>query len=243
MGFFGLLYCRSMQRSDWDRLTAPFSMQSLAWRIHQLAPDGRSARVLPLLRAEAIAGRLDEVAGPGGWSLRYRPFEPAVGCELTVDGVTRSAIVEPVLKGEGPEACSHAALARAAELFGLRAPAEGGDGVWVDYDPDEGVAMAPDEALAGTGPDEAVGDASAAPEAALASPGGGAGESERSGLVKPEGQQAIDRLVERLRAEGNGLETARLLVRYGGYGSDPQAARELYGKLRELLARRAETST
>jgi hypothetical protein len=105
-----------MQRSDWDRLTAPFSMQSLSWRVHELSPDGRSARVLPLLRAEAIAARLDEVAGPAGWSLRYRPFGSAVGCELTVDGVARSAIAEPAREGEGPEACSQAALARAAEL-------------------------------------------------------------------------------------------------------------------------------
>jgi hypothetical protein len=103
--------------------------------------------------------------------------------------------------------------------------------------------MTPDEALAGAAPSEGVGDGSAAAESGPGSPGGGTGEGDRTEPVKPEGQQAIDRLVERLRAEGNGLETARLLVRYGGYGSDPQAARELYGKLRELLARRAETST
>jgi hypothetical protein len=45
----------------------------------------------------------------------------------------------------------------------------------------------------------------------------------------------IDRLVERLKDEGQGLAAARLLVRYGGYGKDPDAARELYAQLRELL--------
>lgn len=45
----------------------------------------------------------------------------------------------------------------------------------------------------------------------------------------------IDRLIERLKAEGQGLAAARILVKHGGYGKDPQAARELYGELRDLL--------
>jgi hypothetical protein len=53
--------------------------------------------------------------------------------------------------------------------------------------------------------------------------------------AKPTGQQMIDRLVERLKGEGQGLAAARLLVKYGGYGKDPEAARELYAHLRELL--------
>jgi hypothetical protein len=52
---------------------------------------------------------------------------------------------------------------------------------------------------------------------------------------KPTGQQMIDRLVERLKDEGQGLAAARLLVRYGGYGKDPDTARELYAQLRALL--------
>ena len=45
----------------------------------------------------------------------------------------------------------------------------------------------------------------------------------------------IDRLVDRLKDEGQGLAAARLLVRYGGYGKDPDTARELYAQLRVLL--------
>jgi hypothetical protein len=52
---------------------------------------------------------------------------------------------------------------------------------------------------------------------------------------KPTGQQMIDRLVDRLKVEGQGLAAARLLVRYGGYGKDPDTARELYAQLRVLL--------
>lgn len=216
-----------MHSSDWDRLAAPFLPQQMSWRILELAPDERSARLAPQLRIEAIQGRLDEVAGRPGWSFRFHPFGHAVGCELVVNGVARSAVVEPAHEGEGPEECSKAALARAAELFGLRPPVGEEESRWADYDPEERVALPPEE-----------GDFSAPPARV------GSGESESAGEgVKPEGQQAIDRLVERLKLEGQGLDAARLLVEYGGYGSDPQAARELYGRLRELLTKRVETPT
>ena len=64
-----------------------------------------------------------------------------------------------------------------------------------------------------------------------------AGEKPRAvaPVEKPTGQQMIDRLVDRLKDEGQGLAAARLLVRYGGYGKDPDTARELYAQLRALL--------
>jgi hypothetical protein len=230
-----------MQRSDWDRIAAPFPIENLAWRIQELAADGRSARVVPLLPVAAIAGRLDEVVGRSGWSLRYSAFDHGVGCELVVEGVARSAIVQPAREGEGPEECSRAALAGAAFLFGMEPPVEAGDGCWVDYDSEEGVALFPEDLVPEDAPATAEATTVRTPDPGQ-EPGRGE-TAERTEQVKPEGQQAIDRLVERLKAEGSGLEAARLLVRYGGYGSDPQAARELYGKLRDLLARRAETST
>lgn len=58
--------------------------------------------------------------------------------------------------------------------------------------------------------------------------------------AKPAGQRAIDRLLERLKDEGLGLQAAKLVVEYGGYGSDPQAARELYAQLRGLLLTRSD---
>lgn len=62
-------------------------------------------------------------------------------------------------------------------------------------------------------------------------------ESADADVGKSAGQRAIDRLVDRLRGEGLGLETAQLLVEHGGYGSDADEARALYGKLRDLLLR------
>jgi len=42
-------------------------------------------------------------------------------------------------------------------------------------------------------------------------------------------------LVARLREAGKGREAAALVVKYGGYGADPEATRKLYGELRALL--------
>lgn len=228
-------------------------MQTITWRVQEVAGDGQSARVVPQLRAEAVVARLDEVAGRQGWTVRYSPFGIGVGCELVFDGIAKSAIVEPARRGEGPEECGGTALARAAELFGLLPPVDGNESYWVDYDPDEDVALIPDPGELESARSEGAGTArvptAVPPVVAAAAPADAPADApiatagEQAEPVKPEGQQAIDRLVERLKAEGSGLEAARLLVKYGGYGSDPQAARELYGKLRELLARRAEAST
>jgi hypothetical protein len=215
-----------MQRSDWERLAAPFPIDVVTWRIEEIALDRRTARLRAQLSTEAIAGRLDEVAGPAEWSFRLLPFGHSVGCELSVAGAVRSAIVDPARDGEGARERGDAAFARAAELFGLKPTTGEIEEQWVDYDPEEGQALMPEAVAVASGP--------------LPTPAGD--ESGGSEPVKPEGQQAIDRLVERLKSEGFGLDAAKLLVAYGGYGSDPQAARELYGKLRELLARRAGAS-
>ena len=52
---------------------------------------------------------------------------------------------------------------------------------------------------------------------------------------KPSAQELIDKLVARLREAGKGREAAALVVKYGGYGADPEATRKLYGELRALL--------
>jgi hypothetical protein len=63
-----------------------------------------------------------------------------------------------------------------------------------------------------------------------------------TGPARSEGQQVIERLVERLRAEGLGREAATLVVEHGGYGRSPEEARELYRRLRELLLERGTAS-
>ncbi len=53
--------------------------------------------------------------------------------------------------------------------------------------------------------------------------------------AKPSAQELIDRLMAKLREAGKGREAAELVVRYGGYGGDPETTKKLYGELRKLL--------
>jgi len=96
----------------------------------------------------------------------------------------------------------------------------------------------------GTGPSlEAA--AEAAFWAALAQAGAGrraapaqpapAREAAPSAPAKPSAQELIDRLIARLREAGKGKEAAALVVKYGGYGTDPETTKKLYGELRALL--------
>lgn len=71
---------------------------------------------------------------------------------------------------------------------------------------------------------------------------GSAGADAGAGAARSEGQQAIERLVDRLRAEGLGRQAAALVVEYGGYGRSAEAARELYRRLRELLLQKGAPS-
>lgn len=234
----GLVYWPSMERSDWDRLAAPFLDEAIDWRVQEIAEDRGSARLRAHLQYQAVRARLDDVVGREGWSFRFRALGTGICCELEVSAVVKSAIVEPVRAVDGPEACGHAAFALAAEHFGLLPPVDPAEVHWVDYDPEDG-SIAPEfSSPQFSSPEfsERLAPANQTPEPSVIVP------EERPEPSKPAGQQAIDRLVERLKYEGSGLAAARLLVQYGGYGTDPQAARALYGKLRELLARQVETT-
>ncbi|WP_456447373.1 Rad52/Rad22 family DNA repair protein [Oceanithermus sp.] len=57
----------------------------------------------------------------------------------------------------------------------------------------------------------------------------------RTEAAKPSAQELIDRLIARLREAGKGREAAALVVKYGGYGRDPETTKRLYGELRALL--------
>ena len=219
-------YTRLMQSGIWERLSLPFSRDALEWRVLEVK-EGHSghelgqARLRPQLRFEKVVARLDEAVTPSGWSNRYAALgTDALSCELTVQGVTKSSVA--ALNGRVP-ADIHArdAFVYTAELFGLKPPADSATVYWVDYDPEAGTPLfEPD--LSNPPTPETAPEATTPP----------ASEPQAQ---KPAGQQAIDRLVERLRGEGRGLEVAKLVTRYGGYGDDTEAARELYSKLRALL--------
>ncbi len=54
-----------------DKLAAPFPKQEIRWRAQTLTRDGDKALALAYIDARDVMRRLDEVAGPGGWSDSY----------------------------------------------------------------------------------------------------------------------------------------------------------------------------
>lgn len=211
-----------MEPASWDALAAPFAADDLIWRVVKLSPDRLSAQVRPSLQAASVRARFDRVCGVGGWSCAYGPLgDRGLVCTITVAGVHKAAVA-PYSAETGLGSTADDAFAAAAALFGLLPPVTLDELPWVDYDPEQKEPLY-DPELSGTEP---AAGAAAPPEPDPAP---------APAPVKSAGQQAIDKLVDRLKADGKGLGAAKLLNTYGGYGSDPAAARELYAKLRELL--------
>lgn len=244
-----------MDPTPWDALAAAFAPTDLTWRVVKLSPDKLSAQVRPQLPVAAVTARLDAVLGVGGWSHSFVSLgERGLSCTLTVSApgaeVQKAAVAAYGLltAGQVAQAVTEAAedaLVAAAGFFGLRPAVTVEELPWVDYDPEQGqILYEPDLTAA-----ELELSAAGLPEVASASfpsspppsfqpasePTSEPSSPPPSEAPKSAGQQAIDKLVDRLKADGRGLQAARLLNTYGGYGSDPQAARELYAKLRELL--------
>ena len=212
-----------MEPVSWDALAAPFAAEDLVWRVVALSPDRLSAQVKPSLRAASVRARFDRVCGVGGWSCAFSALgDRGLVCTLTVGGAHKAAVV-PYSAETGLENSADDAFAAAAASFGLCPPVTLDELPWVDYDPEQKEPLY-DPELSGDAP-AGVAETERPPEPAPAEPA----------PVKSAGQQAIDKLVDRLKAEGKGLGAAKLLNAHGGYGSDPAAARELYAKLRELL--------
>lgn len=198
-----------------------------------------------MVSAVAVAARLDEVVGPAGWSFQLAALgaDALVG-NLTVDGVTRAAVVRV---RHGPEVdpgrFADEALSEAALRLGMRPPVAQDAAYWVEYDVDAGEPLhLPElEGAAVAGP-----VAPRAPEPGAAEDGSGvaamagAPAVDRAAAAQDSARsqgahQVIERLIDRLKDEGLGKEAALLVVRYQGYGNTPKASRELYGKLRALL--------
>lgn len=186
-------------------------------------------------------------------------FLSATGAPVARAAISR-ALKLPALAGadgagsvSAADATTGAAWTAAAAVFGAAVPVDVLDDGWVDADPDSGEALHPPEHQAAATPEAVPGaremresgverstDAASEAGTSDAGPSGpdpGVAESDAQ-ADKPDGHQVIDRLVERLRQEGLGVDAARLVTSYGGYGGDPQTSRELYAKLRALLVQR-----
>jgi len=239
-------YLARVSDALWTRLAAPFPALDVTWDVVAVDAAADEAVVAPRLRRDAIVDRFDGQRGVAGWSVTFTPFaDGAVGCTVEIADVRKSAVVDGLVAG--PAATADAALAACAALFGLAVPALA-EPQRVAYDADAGVALFDPEPPGDHPAGDAGGDAdrgstdarvpatTAAASDADAALDVHAADVHARGLSR-EGLVMIDRLVERLKESGQGLEAARLLVRYGGYGKDAEAARALYGALRALLKR------
>jgi hypothetical protein len=239
-------YLAPVSDALWTRLAAPFPALGVTWDVVSVDAAADEAVVAPRLRREAIVERLDQQRGVAGWSVAFTPFaDGAIGCTVEIADVRKSAVVDGLKAGAA--ATADAAFAACAALFGLVVPASAVP-QRVAYDAESGVALydpePPSDHLAGA----AGGEVAMGPTDVPGAPAGAAASDEPSTLdvhaadveargLSREGLVMIDRLVERLKESGQGLQAARLLVRYGGYGKDAEAARALYGALRALLKR------
>lgn len=202
----------------WRRLAEPFPSSEVQWRIEALSKDKTRALVVPYIDARSVLDRLDQVVGPENWADQYEVLHLSssgetrlceVKCRLTVYGVTK----EDAGEGDSLKAAFSDALKRAAVKFGIGRYLYRVEKQWVDYDPKTG-RFTPPRLL-------------------------GEGEEARPQGEKPEAQQLIDRLVERLKEEGLGKEAAQIINRYSGYGRSPEETKRLYGELRDLLKKKA----
>ncbi|GIW34911.1 Rad52/Rad22 family DNA repair protein [Meiothermus sp.] len=215
----------------WDMLSEPFPPEELEWQVEALSKDKRRALVAPYADARAVLDRLDEVVGIHGWQDTYEVLHVptdaaghyAVKCRLTVMDISK----EDVGEGESFKAAFADALLRTAIKFGVGRHLYR-QKQWVDHDPETGKFNPPQahlEAAVHRSRDaEVASPPIARPENTPAPP-----------EAKPEPQELIDRLIERLKEAGLGKQAAQIVMKYGGYGKHPDETRKLYGELRALL--------
>jgi hypothetical protein len=125
-------------RDVYDQLVAPFPPELVELRPGATTKDGKRALALPYVDMRDYQNRLDEVCGPDGWSVSYRPFgdRVAVICTLTILGVTREDVGEANPADENAATIAVAqAFKRTCTGFGLGRYLYSLPQVWADYDP------------------------------------------------------------------------------------------------------------
>lgn len=256
-----------MSTSGRPRVAEPLSSSDVRWLVAEIDDEGLRARLAPYIDADMLSRALDAACGISGWGNRYRPLgATAMVCELEIHGLPKSALAQGAEQHVDMEAVAAAALTRAVALHRIALPVDVGHDAWVDWDseklqplywPDPSDALdlpdapepseprEPPHARESASPQDSAASAAASEQAppplqaAAAKPLGTPPEALDQAPIRSEGQRAIDKLVDRLRDAGLGLDAAKLVNQHQGYGSDPDAARELYTRLRQLLLDRS----
>jgi hypothetical protein len=221
------------------------------WVVVELNEQAGSARLAPLWASPAVMFALDQEFGPEGWWLEAGAVAGGTYVSVSFGAHRRSVIataprfdlsVDP-LTGEQPSGLIDnikTAWLHTVALEAMQVPLEVAveDDGWVVWE--NGRPNSPLPAVNAELREWHEEPAALSPDAAAAQPVDAAPQEAPSEPVKSEGQQAIDRLVERLRGEGYGSEVARIITSYGGYGTTPEQSRALYGELRALLKRQQD---
>ncbi len=258
MSLFGIFYVYYLVMSQANSVSVVEAVQRIArafpdhpieWRIMELSEDLSQAQVRPQLSYDVVIEHLNSTLGKAGWSFSYCTIgDKALGCSLSIGSSDKAISKSVVLSvGHDAEQSSRDALVQAAEYFGIVSGADITQHYWVDYDPEAKDILFEPEYEQAQIEDIASKEFSGFPLDTGQDVVEELDMSKFSGPLvdldndadedhsKTEGQQKIDRLVERLKADGMGLQVAKLTVQYGGYGNNPDEARILYGKLRDLL--------
>ncbi len=214
-----------MQDHHRSQLNLRFPETAREWRVVELSNDKQQARVRPQLKYLELNKRLNDVFGIDAWSYKFVPVaDQAIICELSLDGVSKSAIVSFKQSWQDAVSAAYDAFVYAAEAFGLSTGLDLSLQYWVDYDLENQAILFEPELESSETESPKLDARPLITE-----------ESTTLDENKPQGQQAIDRLLDRLKQEGLGLQAAKLLINYNGYGENPEEARELYSQLRALL--------
>ena len=219
----------------------------IRWVVLELNHEASSARLAPVWASPAVMFALDREFGADGWWLEAGDVAGGTYVSVSFANHRRSVVATSprfdlhvdLLTGQQPDglidnvktAWLHSV---ALEAMGLPLDVHVEDDGWVAWE--NGRPTSPLPAV-----DVALRDAATASDVPDAQPqAASGGDDAASEAVKSEGQQAIDRLVERLRGEGHGVEVAKIVSSFGGYGTTPEERRALYGELRSLLKRQQE---
>jgi hypothetical protein len=200
--------------ADLDRVREALRASMTAWATLEVRGD--QARVIPSPDLDSLVAHLEQ-ADPGwsvGWSCdATSPY--VVHVRLDAGGVSRGGL------GSGPTLhdARLAALADAARLYGV---GTGGEGHWVEYDPEDGPNTADLDADLGED-----GGAAPAPRPAALPP-----EPPRDPQMD-KARRHIEDLIDQLKAAGKSGEATRVLLR--GYGETLEESRAIYKELQAIL--------
>ncbi|WP_288481792.1 single-stranded DNA-binding protein [uncultured Deinococcus sp.] len=205
--------------ADLDRVRGALRASMTAWATLEVRGD--QARVIPAPDLDTLAAHLEQADPTWGLTWGCDAASPyVVRALLSAGGVSRGGL------GSGPTLhdARLAALADTARLYGVGA---GGEGHWVEYDPEDGPNTADLDADLG--------------EAELDGSGGPAPVA-RAAALPPEpprdpqmdkARRHIEDLIEQLKAAGKSGAATRVLLR--GYGETLEESRAIYKELQAIL--------